>query len=100
MLKLISLVLLLHTAPIGAAESEAGSTEKVYRDYAEAYQKAAQTYENAARQSQSSSYITWMVLVFSSSSSSRGPVRLDVPKRLTWIGRWKSTWPTKRYSKR
>jgi len=61
-LKLVALLLLLHVAPVRAAESEAGTTEKVYRDYTDAYQKAAQSYEKAAKESQSSSYVTYAVL--------------------------------------
>ena len=61
-LKLIVLVFLLHAVPLRAAESEVGGTDKVYRDYTEAYQKAAQNYERAAKESQNSSYVSWAIL--------------------------------------
>jgi len=48
--------------PLRAAESEVGAADKVYRDYTAAYQRAAQDYERAARESQKSSYITYAIL--------------------------------------
>ena len=61
-LKLIVLVFLLHIVPLRAAESEVGATDKVYQDYTEAYQKAAQNYERAAKESQNSSYVSYAIL--------------------------------------
>lgn len=61
-LKLAALLLLLHTVPVRAAGPEVGTTERVYRDYTEAYQKAAQAYEQSAKQNQNSGYVTYAVL--------------------------------------
>ena len=57
-----TVLLFLSPAFIRAAEPEAGSSEKVYRDYTEAYQKAAASYEKAAKENQSSSYVTYAVV--------------------------------------
>jgi len=61
-LKLAALLLMLHTVSVRAAGPEAGTTERVYRDYTEAYQKAAQAYEQSAKQNQNSGYVTYAVL--------------------------------------
>lgn len=58
---LLALVCLLPVATLGAAESEMNSTEKLYQGYIEAYQKSAQSYDNAARESRFSSYIAYAI---------------------------------------
>jgi uncharacterized protein (UPF0254 family) len=51
------LLFLSNPALIHAADSEPTGTEKVYRDYTEAYQKAAQSYERSAKEGQNNTIV-------------------------------------------
>lgn len=61
-LKLAALLLLLHPSLVLAADPEVGTTDKVYRDHTETYQKAGQAYEQSAKQNQNCAYVTYGVL--------------------------------------
>ena len=46
---------------VQAAESERDATEKLYRDYTESYQKAAEAYEKSVKQGQINTYVSCAV---------------------------------------
>ena len=52
------LLWLLHSVSVRAAESEPYTTDKVYRDYMESYQKAADAYDKSRREG----YVSYAIL--------------------------------------
>jgi len=47
--------------PIRAAESDREATERLYREYTESYQKAAEAYEKSVKQGQTNAYVSYAV---------------------------------------
>jgi len=61
-LKLAALLFLLHPVLVPAGESETGPTDKIYRDYTEAYQKTVQAYEQSAQAKKIGTYLTYVTV--------------------------------------
>ena len=47
--------------PIRAAESDREATERLYREYTESYQKAAEAYEKSVKQGQTNAYVSYAI---------------------------------------